>query len=138
MSRQFSGSNLWLDLPLNLFQAQSTVNEKNNRYAYPDYKSTVSKCAFAHNYAQCSGDVVELPAGSRFRCRLLCSIRASSQSPCRPAGETGFTLTETSTDPTPPDEMSARLLPSAERSGITQSNGSELHHTPITSTALTN
>lgn len=26
MSRQFSGSNLWLDLPLNLLQAQSTVD----------------------------------------------------------------------------------------------------------------
>lgn len=57
MSRQFSGSNLWLDLPLNLFQAQSTtVNEKKNPNAYPDYKSAVCKCAFVHECTERDGD----------------------------------------------------------------------------------
>lgn len=60
--RTFSGVtsvlrlNLWLDLPLNLFQAQSTVNEKMNAYTYPDYKYTVSKCAFVHEYSERDGD----------------------------------------------------------------------------------
>ncbi len=119
MSRQFSGSNLWLDLHLNLFQAQSTtVNEKKNPNAYPDYKSAVCKCAFVHECTERDGDAAE-PLQMQLAVEHTSVLTVAMSAGRRD----GITLTEHSTDPTntrdlTANEMGVHMLPSAERNTI--------------------
>lgn len=92
MSRQFSGSNLWLDLPLNLLQAQSTVSR-----AIDTLTPIISP--------PCRGVCfpTDAPVSAVMRAPLPprdASDAAYARPRSRHAGETGFTLTENSTDTT--------------------------------------
>lgn len=96
MSRQFSGSNLWLDLPLNLSRAQSTtVNEKKNPNAYPDDKSAVCRCASVHECTERDGDAAE-----PLQMQLVVEHASVLEVAMSAGWRDEITLTEHSTDPT--------------------------------------